>query len=400
MEEEGKIISSCDIDENLALQMWTRGKTPRLSIFNKNKNQRKLIHIAWVEKRDRTLAINGKKRGETVSYVVQDFEQAIRKILTGYAANSNYKVKFFTVVLDLEKALHRPELVTNPSDLAMMSEDKRSSLWVADCSGEDKPLGVFRPFFPLSEAESAVITPDKLEINSQAERSVEVLIKRGIINDLKKVNPDRWHNPIRITAAAMLLGFTYCGSDGSQMADTLWTSGEKPKTTINTPVMKIPVKKLTLHDPGLVRLGHKLSAYIRHFYYIDELIIDYVSDSEKVLHERGYNRLRRVDFNTGSLGDVPYRVTFFDNEAEGMTAFACVPRMQTARHKGDMLMVVPTEIYRQAAANNTMGSVEDDFFTISRLLWAKQFKAWYENLIPYLKNITGLITNENPNANE
>ena len=120
-------------------------------------------------------------------------------------------------------------------------------------------------------------------------------------------------------------------------------------------------------------------------------MIDYVSESEKVLHEKGYDRQRRVDFNTGSLGDVPYRVTFFENESEGMTAFGCVPRMQTARHKGDMLIIVPTEIYKKALANNTMGGVEDDFFTITRLLWAKQFKDWYKNLIPYLKNITGLI---------
>ena len=396
MDEQGKIISSCDIDENLALQIWTRGKTPRLSIFNKNKNQRKLIHIAWVEKRDRTLAINGKNRGETISYVVQDFEQAVRKILTGYAANSNYKVKFFTVVVDLEKALHRPELVTSQSDIAMMSEDKRSSLWVADCSGENKPLGVFRPFFPLSESEAAIITPEKVKIKSQTERGAEALIKTGIINDLKKINPERWHNPIRITAAAMLLGFTYCGGDGSKTADTLWTLGEKPKTAPNTPVpaMKVPAKKMTLHDPGLMRLGHKLAAYIRHFYYVDDVLIEYVSESEKVLHERGYDRQRRVDFNSGSLGDVPYRVTFYENVSEGMTAFGCVPRMQTARHKGDMLITVPTEIYRQALANNTMGGVEDDFFTITRLLWAKQFKDWYTNLIPYLKNITGLVSHD------
>ena len=392
MDEQGKIISSCDIDENLALQMWTRGKTPRLSIFNKNKNQRKLIHIAWVEKRDRTLAINGKNKGETVSYVVQDFEAAIQKILSGYAANTNYKVKFLTVVIDLEKALNRPEFVASESDIAMMSEDKRSALWIADCSGENKPLGVFRPFFPVSDSEAAVIPPEKLKIQSQTARGVEALMNTGIINDLKKVNPERWHNPVRITAAAMLLGFTYCGSDGSKMADTLWSSGEKPKViNPNTPPMKVPVKKLNLHEPGLLRLGHKLAAYIRHYYYVDQVSIEYVSESEKVLHDKGYNRLRRVDFNAGSLGDVPYRVTFFEDEANGMTAFGCVPRMQTSRHRGDMLIMVPTEVYKQALQNNTISGVEDDFFTITRLLWAKQFKEWYVNLIPYLKNITGLI---------
>ena len=79
MDEQGKIISTCDVDSNLALQMWTRGKTPRLSVMNKNKNSRKLIHIAWVEKQDRTLAINGKERGETFSYSVKDFDYSLNR---------------------------------------------------------------------------------------------------------------------------------------------------------------------------------------------------------------------------------------------------------------------------------------------------------------------------------
>ena len=393
MDEQGKIISSYDIDENLALQMWTRGKTPRLSIFNKNKNQRKLIHIAWVEKRDRTLSINGKKRDENFSYQVQDFEPAIQKILAAFAVNTNFRVKFFQVVVDLEKALHRPEIVSSAGEIALMSEDKRSSLWINDSSGdrEELPFGIFKPFFPVNDSEAALMIPEKLRVPSQAARSVEGLINTGIPAALKKVNPERWHNVIRVTAAAMLLGFSYCGAEGTKMSDYLWTAGEKPKAPGNLPTMKIPVKKLSLHDPALLKLGHKLAAYVRHYYYIDEVMINYVSDSEKDSQERGFTRSRRVDFSSGTLGDVPYRVTFFENETMGLTAFGCMPRMNTTKHIGDIMITIPTEIYKAALHNDTMGSTEDDFFTLTRLLWAKQFKEWYENIKPYVKSFVGLV---------
>ena len=390
MDEEGKIVASCDVDANLALQIWTRGKTPRLSIFNKAKNSRKLIHISWVEKRDRTLSINGKKTGESFNYIVQDFEPAVATILTDFFTKTNFKLKFFKVVIDLEKALARAEPASNKSDLAMLTEEKRSSLWIADCS-QEKNSGEFKPFFPLNDDEAKLFKEGRLKISSIAERGTENLIKTGITADLKEINPERWHNPVRVTAAAMLLGFSYCGNDGTAMADTLWMAGEKQKNiNPNAIAMKIPEKRLAINDPGLLRLGFKMTAFMRHFYILDKFKIDYVDDSAKFLQEAGYERQRRIDFNTGTLGDVPYRTTFFENHDEGMTAFGCNPRMQTAKHRGDMLITIPTEIYKEALKMNTMSENEDDFFTITRLLWAKQFAAWYENLKPYVKGFAGL----------
>lgn len=388
MDEQGKIISTCDIDSNLALQIWTRGKTPRLSVMNRNKNSRKLIHIAWVEKKDRTLSINGRERGETFSYSVKDFEPAIQKILAEYYARTNFKLKFLKLSLDLEKALAHPETILTASELSLMSEEKRSSLWIADCSVRDKSR--FLPFFPLSEEEAAVIQEDKMKITAPAMRSTEGLLKTGVTTALKDANPERWHNTIRVTAAAMLLGFSYCGADGIKTADEIWSEGEKkPPKEVGQLAMKVPAKKISLHDPSLLRLGHKLTAYIRHYYYLDDIEILYVMDSEKELQDNGFSRSRRIDFNTGTLGDVPYRVTFFENESEGMTAFGCNPRMQTARHTGHMIILLPTGIYKQALKNDTFGT-EDDFFTISRLLWAKQFKEWYGTIKTYVKGFAGL----------
>ncbi len=223
-------------------------------------------------------------------------------------------------------------------------------------------------------------------------KTYEGLAKTGVPAALKEVNPQRWHNPIRVTAAAMLLGFSFCGGDGTKTSDEIWAEGEKKAPTqLGQLATKAPVRKISLHDAGLLRLGHKLTAFIRHCYYIDDVKIEYVPDSDDALQNSGFERSRRIDFNTGTLGDVPYRVTFYENAEEGITAFGCNPRMQTARHTGHMVIMLPTKTYKQALKNNSMGNSEDDFFTISRLLWAKQFKAWYENLKPYVRKFAGLV---------
>ena len=67
MDDSGRIVGNVDVDENLALQVWTKDHAPRLVILNKGKNTRKLIHFSWVEKKDRKLSIKGAKRGETIS---------------------------------------------------------------------------------------------------------------------------------------------------------------------------------------------------------------------------------------------------------------------------------------------------------------------------------------------
>ena len=72
MDDKGEIVSSCDVDENIALQIWTKGLSPRLVVFNKNKNSRKLIRLSWMEKRDRKLAVKGKGRTESFSYAIAD----------------------------------------------------------------------------------------------------------------------------------------------------------------------------------------------------------------------------------------------------------------------------------------------------------------------------------------
>ena len=138
MDDKGEIVSSCDVDENIALQIWTKGLSPRLVVLNKNKNSRKLIHLSWMENRERKLAVQGKKRTESFSYEVADLVPLLQRILSEYAVYTAFRPRLWKFSVDLEKVLHAPEIVTDRGELHLLSEERRSSLWIADFTEEDK----------------------------------------------------------------------------------------------------------------------------------------------------------------------------------------------------------------------------------------------------------------------
>ena len=393
MEDKGKIVGNADIDAGLALQIWTKGRMPRLVLSNKVKSTKKMIHLAWVEKRDRKLSINGAKRGETLNYSVADFGPAIQRILVEYVVRTNFRLKMLKFSLDLEKVIHSPELITDKKDLAMLSEDKRSALWIANCTGADKKEGFFQPFFPYNEAEAEALAEDKLKI-SGAGRSSDVLIKNGVIDILKKANPKRWHDPIRVGAVAMLLGFSFCDADGSEFAEKVCWEDKKP--TAPTPTASTGMKQPTrlaafsLHDSKIHGFGHKLTAYIRHFDAAGQIEERTEFDSDKAMEAAGFSRSRRFDFQPGTIGDVPYRVTWFENEATGQIALGCIPQAATARHKDELVYTFPKALYEAAVKLDTLSENTDDFFTMTQLVWARQFKTWYDNVSFYVRSFSGL----------
>lgn len=384
MDNKGEIISSCDVDENVALQIWTKGHAPRLVFINKIKNSRKLIRLGWVERRDRKLSVGGAKRGESTVYSVQDFEPVLQRILAEYAVYANFRIKLWKFAVELERALHVPEIVTDKGELNLLSEDKRSSLWIAECTGPDKKLGRFRPFFPVNAEEAAAMPEDRMGIIGGG-RGVDSLMKTGAVRGLAKVNPTRWHNPVRVAAAAMLLDFSYCWEDGSEFSDQLWKAGEvEVGGAVTRPV------ELTLRDPNLMGLGRKLVAFLRHFENVPAIEVSTTMDAEKELKEQGYSRTRRLDFPTGSIGDVPYRVTVLERE-DGQMALSCQPESATQRHQGELVYVMPMDVYNAALEHDTMGGPPDHFYTITQMAWACQFRQWLDCVTPYISNFAGLM---------
>ena len=393
MDEKGKIVGNADIDAGLALQIWTKGRMPRLVLSNKVKNTKKMIHLAWVEKRDRKLSINGPKRGETLNYTVEGFGPAIQRILIQYVVAVKFQVKLLKFSLELEKVIHTPELITDKKDLALLSEDKRSALWIANCTGADKKEGFFQPFFPYNEAEAEALTEERLKI-SGAGRGPDVLMKNGVMEVLKKANPKRWNDPIRVGAAAMLLGFSFCDADGSEFAEKVCWEEKKPTppAAMSSSGMKQPVRlgAFSLHDSKIKGLGHKITAYIRHFDAAEQIEERTEFDSEKALEAAGYSKTRRFDFQPGTIGDVPYRVTWFENEETGRMALGCIPQAATARHKDELVYTLPKALYDEAVKMDTMSENLDDFFTMTQLVWARQFKTWYDNVAFYVRPFSGL----------
>ncbi len=388
MDDKGEIVSSCDVDENIALQIWTKGFSPRLVVFNKNKNSRKLIRFSWMENRDRKLAVKGKKRTESFSYEIANLVPILQRILSEYAVYTAFRPRLWKFSVDLEKVLHAPEVVTDKGELNLLSEERRSSLWIADFTEEDKKMGSFRPFFPLSPEEKQALSA-KLEIRND-ERTVDHLLKTGAVRQLAAARPARWHSPVRMVATAMLLGFSFCQVDGSDFVDLLWR-GEEPPKMPGAPKPAEPEKvSFTLRDPRLVGLGYKLAAFIRHFDAVDRIEERILMDSDKELQEQEYKRKRRLAFPDGTLGDVPYSITFFDDE-QGRMALGCKPRAATLRHKGELVYSFPTEVYEQALLHDTLGGPADDFYSVTQLVWARQFRNWYNDVALYVSSFAGLL---------
>ncbi len=388
MDERGKIISTCDVDKNLTLQIWTKGKTPRLCIVNRYRNTRKLIQLSWVE--DSSHIINIKNPdGENISYSIEKITPILKKILVEFVMRTQFKAKFLRLSHDIERALYNPEYILDLDGLPMLSDENRSALWFAVCTTQNKRDGKFKPFFPVryngndDNDEAAAIDQDKLIFKDNA-RSIDNLIKTGTIANLKAFNPERWDEPIKITAAAILLGFSFCNEDGTIFSNAIW---ENKRLQPDHMVKTHNRTAISIRMPELKNLGYKLSAYVRHFYQADKIQVSYSFDSAKDLQDSGYERTRRVDFQAGTLGDVPYKVTLY--ETPDNFALSCVPEMSTIRHNGEMKIIMPLDIFKEALKIDTNpNGTQDSFYTITRLFWTYEFKKWLDNISQYVKIFT------------
>lgn len=378
MDDKGEIVSSYDVDENIALQIWTKGLSPRLVVFNRNQNTKKLIHLSWLEKTDRKLSVKGKTRGASTEYVLADLLPVLQRILAEYAVYTCFRPRLWKFVVILEKVLHTPAIISEKSELALMPEEKRAALWLADLTGGQKGEGFFRPFFPLYDEEERMLAEADLSITGNR-KSGEDLAKTGVIRKLSEVRPPRWHHPVRAMATAMLLGFSYCEEDGSELSDELWR-GESGETPFS----------LKIEDPRLKDLGRKFTGYVRHFEAIDRMEARILTDSDRELQKEKYTRKRRMAFPSGAIGDVAYSVTFFERE-DGMMALGCKPRAATLRHRGELVYTLPAFLYEQALVADTVGGAPDDFFTVMQLTAAKRFSIWLGTFVPYVASFTGLI---------
>lgn len=377
MDDRGKIVSTYEVDENIALQIWTKGLSPRLVVFNKNQNTRKLIHLSWLENTDRRFSVRGEKRGSSAEYRIADLLPVLQRILSEYAVYAPFKPRLWKFATALERILHMPTIIFERSELSLLSEEKRSSLWLADVSAERRGEGVFRPFFPLSPAEKVVLPEEGLPI-SENRRGVEDLFKTGAIRRLSEVRPERWLRPMRFMAAAMLLGFSFCGEDGSELSDALW---DREGTG------KLPAFKIT--DPCMMGLGRKFVGFVRHFDAVGKITVRISHDNNKDLQKEEYLRKRRIELPAGIIGDVQYSVTFFERE-DGMMALGCKPQAATLKHRGELIYSFPASIYGQALANDAFDGTPDEYYTIMQLVSAKEFAEWLEKLAPYVMSIAGL----------
>lgn len=369
MDEKGVIVSGEVVDEGLELQLWTRGKTPRLVIVNRVKNTKKMSPLRWLEGEERKLSLKG-PGGRTVHYPVEDLVEPVRRMLYRFAQDPVFKGLLWHSVLFLSDLFHAPRSVFDKSEMALLPEGKRWCLWLADYT-DGGGQGFFRPFFPLSGAEMAVFGGEP-SVPIAGGKSLADLKKTGITRKLASVRPERWYETPRTAAAAVLLGFSMFSEESGDFSSFLWKAAEggvvSPKALSENPA-----------DSSISRFAMKMAGYVRHWTALDSLSAETVIDSFDTMKERGFSRKRRLEFPAGPLGNVDYTVTIYAAD-QGRMAVGCVPRQTTDRHKGEMVFTMPAEVYEQALRDDSFGGAEDEFFTLSTLLQAKLYERWHRRI--------------------
>ena len=381
MDDKGDVISVRSIDEKLSIGLWSKGSSPRLSIENKAKKtgaKRKLIRLNWVEKNDRILTMSGEKKTESFNYDMQKLEPSIKQILEEYSVYSSFKVFYWKTITLLSNMLGSAVSIIDPAEMALMPEKKRYYLWICDIT-KSRDEGFYRPFFPMEEAEKTILPSPEGVPFSGGQKGSDYLFKMGIVRKLMGLNPTRWYRPLQIAAAAMLLNFSYCGEDGSEIAELLWRDNP------NEPMSLKP------DDPKMVKLGERLHLYVRHFNAIKDIKYEEgVYESVEELQKRGYVRKRRFSLPVGSIGDVEYSVTSFEKDNEPI-AFACSPSAATARHERDVIYHIPSDTYNKAKNDDTLDPVNlDEYFSLSSLIRAKQCHNWLERIAFFISGFTGV----------
>lgn len=383
MDEKGEVTSVHSVDEKLTLGIWTKDGMPRLLIENKAKKvgaKRKLVHFSWIEKDDRKLSMRGEKRNESYNYEMNQLEPVIKHILEEYSVYSKFKMFYWKTITSLSNMLGTPTNIIDNAEMALMPEKKRFFLWVCDMT-KSKSEGFYRPFFPMDEYEINMMPSPEGVPFSGDQKGAEYFFKTGIMRKLMGINPSRWYRPLQIAAAAILLDFSFCGEDGSEMAKLLWNN--YTYDTLN----------LKPDDPKIVKLGERINLYIRHFNAIKEIEYEEgVYDSVAELLKRGYERKKRFSIPVGAIGDVEYTVTMFEKENTPV-AFSCVPRGATIRHENDIVYHIPQEVFIKAEQDDTLdkGNI-DEFFSLTSLIKAKQCNDWLERIAFFVSAFTGVKT--------
>lgn len=369
MKDKGIIVCSEDIDEGLSLQVWTKGACPRLVVFNRVKNTRKLMPFSWLERTDRSISLKSPKGG-SANYTVEQLESAARRMLYEYAQDPLFKGLLWHSVIFMSDLLHTPRAVFDSSEYAMLHEDKRCRLWLLDMTDGDES-GYFRPFFPRTPAEEEVFggLPG---VSANGGKNVADLKKTGVTRKLASVLPARWYDTPRVSAAAALLGFSLFYADSSALSSFLWGSVQGG----------VPSKQALAErpdDPETMRFARKMAGYVRHCFLVDKIQYSTEYDSFDALKSRGFNRKHRMTLNVGEIGPVEYTVTIYADET-GQMAIGCAPMQYTDRHKGEMVFALPAEVYDAAIRNDSFAGGRDDFFTLASLVSAKLFSIWMERV--------------------
>ena len=377
-------IAHLPVDEHMTLSFILTESSPMVTIHNNDTGKRRSVALSWFLQEGREMHVRTGPRA-TRTYTVQELDETLSSLVTLAMAHPLVKPLIWQTFRTLTEVLHQPKVITRESEYGMLSEEKRTALWLSWMLA-GASVGRLIPCFPAQGQELELLEKhtaggpwkEGVRVTAQ-ENGVAALQKKGILTSLMRATPQRWYLPLMVASSSAVLGMVEAGNDedGNFLAHQLWKQRaevRKPGGTMDRAVIA----------PAAADLTRRLVAFIRHFYELPLIDCELTVDGHEQLLKENYGRRDRIDLPAGQLGKAEYVITSYTQKDSALGALVYHPKGRTVLK--DCVLRYPHQVYPQALDNDSCGSIPDNNVTVLNLLRAVRFQAWMERILRITRN--------------
>jgi hypothetical protein len=221
------VLAEYEVDDDLSLLLAHAGGTPRLGIYNLNSEKKKYIHLSWIEDPSHTLKIKAGR--STKEYPLRTIMEGVTDLISRSSEALMLNSLSWRGVQLISDLVHIPKTARSESDLSLIADNKRDTLWYAYTPKRGKWR--VRPCFSATETENGIFA-SALE-DGKPWQTPALSIENGalpftmrnmsLVKEISLANPSRWSEFLLPVAKAMLLGLSDWSGGGEHLfSDAMW----------------------------------------------------------------------------------------------------------------------------------------------------------------------------------
>jgi hypothetical protein len=367
------VIAEEVMDDDLTLLLVRSDSLPRLGIYNTNTNKKKYVHLSWAEGAERSLKI---KVGKSVKEYSMDsiIESVTSLIAKGEEVLSLKSLEWRGVQL-LGDILHLTKAARSETDLSLIAENKRETLWYAYTPKRGK--WYMRPCFIPTEAETAI-----LEKNLQnggpwpglplMEGDLPFTMRNvSVAKEIFNATPERWSEFLLPVSKGLLFGFSDWSLGGEHtFGEAFWKylpgNSYRSEDSVNS--------MISAGRPFVA----KLTAYLRLWPVLARAKIEMVPDSSKVAESREMKKRERFEMVAANLGDRRFKVTRFVSDG-GNVSFGIIPETRLPG-EDDKILTLSGDDWEACLEACSLGGDKDPQYTCNSVIGGMDVKDWYARI--------------------